>query len=251
MLDVTSYKPAQRLLFHLKVGIHSFVYSTKKNISVQCKQNNILGCIPLGIIIKTRRLNYLHHLVTRNESEMLWKIFTTQWNNPTKGDWSEQVKEDLELFGICPDLDWIKSKSKFSFKRLVKSKAKELGLEILIKMKEKHSKMSQLEYIDLEMQNYFKNDEITVSEARVLFKFRTRMIKCWGNFKGGRPPEKCPICQEDDSRDTQDHAFKCRVIKHIIKIEGEYDQIFTQPGSKEIAKTAEKLSKLRAELIEE
>ena len=210
-----------------------------------------LGCIPLGIIIKSRRLNYLHHLVTRNESEMLWKIFTTQWHNPTKGDWSEQVKEDLKLFEICSDLDWIKSKSKFSFKSLVKSKAKELGLKILINKKEKHSKMLQLEYMDLEMQNYFKNNEITVSEARVIFKFRTRMIKCWGNFKGGRPPEKCPICKEEDSIDTQDHAFQCNVIKQIIKIEGEYRHIFMNTVNKKIAKTVEKMSKLRAELLEE
>ena len=98
---------------------------------------------------------------------MLWKIFITQWHNPTRGDWSEQVKEDLKLFGICSDLNWIKSKSKFSFKSLVKIKAKELGLQILIKKKENHSKMSRLEYMDLEMQDYFKSNEITVSEARV------------------------------------------------------------------------------------
>ena len=111
--------------------------------------------------------------------------------------------------------------------------------------------MSQLEYMDLEMQNYFKSNEITVSEARVLFKFRTRMTKCWGNFKGGRPPEKCPICKEDDSIDTQDHPFQCKVIKQILKIEGEYQQISKQTANKEIAKTVEKISKLREELLEE
>ena len=38
------------------------------------------GCIPLGIIIKSRRINYLHHLATRREEEMLTKVFMTQWN---------------------------------------------------------------------------------------------------------------------------------------------------------------------------
>ena len=41
-----------------------------------------------------------------------------------------------------------------------------------------------------------------------------------------------------------------RAIKQIIKIEGEYVQIFTQPGNKKIAKTMEEMSKLWAELIE-
>jgi hypothetical protein len=30
-----------------------------------------LGCVPLGIIIRGRRIKYLHHLVTREETEML------------------------------------------------------------------------------------------------------------------------------------------------------------------------------------
>ena len=33
-----------------------------------------LGCIPLGIMIKSRRLNYLHHLVTRDKEEMISQI---------------------------------------------------------------------------------------------------------------------------------------------------------------------------------
>jgi hypothetical protein len=64
-----------------------------------------LGCVPIGLMIRSRRVNYLHHLVHRNENEMLWKIFNTQWKYPSaRGEWSEQVKQDLELFGISEDL---------------------------------------------------------------------------------------------------------------------------------------------------
>ena len=55
-----------------------------------------LGCIPLGITVRARRLNYLHHLVTRNENEMLSKTFWTQWKHPVKGNWVLQVEEDLK-----------------------------------------------------------------------------------------------------------------------------------------------------------
>ena len=82
-----------------------------------------LGCIPLGIMIKSRRLNYLHHLVTRDKEEMISQTFTTQWNNPTRGDWSEQVKADLKTFGISDNSKLIESKSILSFKTMVKSKA--------------------------------------------------------------------------------------------------------------------------------
>ena len=38
-----------------------------------------LGIIPIGVIIKARRINYLHYLVTRSETEMLSKFFIKQW----------------------------------------------------------------------------------------------------------------------------------------------------------------------------
>ena len=37
-----------------------------------------LGILSLNTIIKTRRINFLHYLVTRNESEMIHKVFITQ-----------------------------------------------------------------------------------------------------------------------------------------------------------------------------
>ena len=56
-----------------------------------------LGCVPLGIVIKSRRIKYLHHLVTRNEEEMIFKFFLTQWKYPTgKNEWTECVKKDLK-----------------------------------------------------------------------------------------------------------------------------------------------------------
>ena len=55
---------------------------------------------------------------------MLAKFFQAQFKFPVKGDWTEQLRIDLEDFGIQENLDWIKSKSVHSFKRLVKKKAK-------------------------------------------------------------------------------------------------------------------------------
>ena len=47
-----------------------------------------LGIVPLGVIIKSRRINYLHYLVTRSEKEMLYKFFIKQWLQPCPGDWT-------------------------------------------------------------------------------------------------------------------------------------------------------------------
>ena len=82
--------------------------------------------MPIGIVIKSRRINYLHHLSTRNTSEMIYNFFMAQWNHPArKNEWTVQVKADLEEFGLDDDLPWIMSKSKPVFKNLVKKQARE------------------------------------------------------------------------------------------------------------------------------
>ena len=83
------------------------------------------GVLPLGVILKARRINYLHRILKSDKKRMLYSFFIIQWLNPTKGDWTEQVKVDLEDLGITDEFEWIERKSKDAFKRVVRSKAKE------------------------------------------------------------------------------------------------------------------------------
>ena len=77
---------------------------------------------------------------------MLYSFFITQWHNPTKGDWTEQVKKDLADFNLPSAFSSIEGKSKENFKKLVKIKAKEYALRKLLESKMKHSKMNNLTY---------------------------------------------------------------------------------------------------------
>ena len=83
-----------------------------------------LGIIPIGVLIQSGRINFLYYLLTRNQSEMIYQFFITQWYNPTRG---ETVKQDLESFDI-----------QVNFKTMVKKRALEYGSEILLSQKEKH-----------------------------------------------------------------------------------------------------------------
>ena len=44
-----------------------------------------LGAIPMAIIIKSRRVKYLHSILCRNPESMLGSFFVTQCNFPCKG----------------------------------------------------------------------------------------------------------------------------------------------------------------------
>ena len=46
-----------------------------------------LGLTPIHILLKAKRVNYLHYLATLSEDEMLYKVFTSQWKYPVRGDW--------------------------------------------------------------------------------------------------------------------------------------------------------------------
>ena len=102
------------------------------------------GAMPIGILIKNKRINYLSYLVREEKSTMLSKFFYAQWTREVKNDWTTQVRLDLNDLGIPEDLEFIRGKSNASFKRLVKVKAEEYALNELNLMKAKHKKMENI-----------------------------------------------------------------------------------------------------------
>ena len=145
-----------------------------------------LGILSLETIIKKRRIIYFHYLVTRQDEEMLHSFFITQLYDPSPGDWTEQAKQDFEEFGISSDFDYLKSKSIESFKRIVKIKADMFELLRLTEKQGAHSKMDNLYYSNLGIQNYLKMPGITTAEAQNLFRWRVRMAPFGENYRGGQ-----------------------------------------------------------------
>ena len=101
---------------------------------------------------------------------MLFNFFETQYKYPVKDDWTLQGVEDLKDFGIPESFKFMRSKSEISFKRMLKMKTKEFALNNLLNRISEHSKMDNLSYIDLKMQNYLKSGEIPVNENQNIFK---------------------------------------------------------------------------------
>ena len=137
---------------------------------------------------------------------MLSKFFRAQFAFPVKGDWTEQVKTDLKDFGIRENLDQIKARSSDSFKCLVKKHAKSYALSTILVKKEMHTKLDNLKYQKLEMQEFLRNQEISVNQAKILLKYRTGMA----DYKCGK------------HQDSQEEIFDCEVVKNISKISLKY-----------------------------
>lgn len=108
-----------------------------------------LGIIPIGVLIKARRINYLHEILMREKGSMLHNFFLTQWFNPTRGDWTE----------MSSSLEYLRGISKTSFKNIVKNKAKHYALRKLKEQQMTHSKMNKKEYKELKIQKYFLSSQ--------------------------------------------------------------------------------------------
>ena len=71
------------------------------------------------------------------------------------------------------------------------------------------------------------------------------MARCWGNFRGGRPPQVCPVCKDVQTEDTQPHIFECRIVKENVRISGDYETIFNKQVHAEFAESLENIEKFR------
>ena len=147
---------------------------------------------------------------------MLYTFFTTQLNNPTPGDWTEQVKLDCLDFDIPFDFEFMLSKSSESFKKIVKIKAEEYELKRLRAKQAKHSKTANVTYIEMKMQEYFKTPGITTEEGLNLFKWRVRMATFGENYRGGQSFVVCPLCQ--NHLDNQPMALSCEEMRKKMTI---------------------------------
>ena len=202
-----------------------------------------LGVMSISTIIKARRINFLHYLVRRNEKEMIYKFFKTQWDYPVKDDWTTQVRQDLRDFEMSDNLDFIKSKSKYCFKNLVKEKAKKYELARLLEVKSTHSKMANLKYHSLEIQEYLKLDICNSTQAKTMFRFRCRMENFSENFRGIQGPQPCPLCGVH--LDSQEKSFTCQKITQVIDIASDYTEIFNTNIPPTLFKVIEKITQLR------
>lgn len=136
-------------------------------------------------------------------------MFWAQEKSPVKNDWVLQVKEDLKSL----DLDYltlenIKFLKKESFKELFENKIKQKAMESLNEEKEKRSKIKNLKYDQLNLQEYLNSPDISLRRKKLLFKIRTRMICTAENF-GLKIP--CKLCGLDS--DNQNHLTQCIVLK--------------------------------------
>ena len=200
---------------------------------------------------------YLHHILSRENKELIHRIYAAQKENPTQGDFADQVKEDLTVLEMTEDS--IATLTKGALKTLMKEKVNAEAEKFLKKLQVSHKKVNLIHYKELKIQQYMVDKRMTNSMVEVLVAARSSMVRgIRQNFASLSQRTQCPLLCKDTARDTQQHLLECPVLLAALTIKEEeqrdavrYDDIF---GGVEmqlrITPVLMRLLEIREELIE-
>ena len=97
---------------------------------------------------------FLQCILQQEKDSMLFKVFKATCENPVKNDFVKTCSKYLDLLEIKLSFADITMMSQNKFKQLVKQKTEVVGFNYLIKEKNKQSKIANLKYSSLKMQEY-------------------------------------------------------------------------------------------------
>ena len=214
------------------------------------------GTIPIKFIISSRRLNFLHNILKRNENETIVRVLNAQKENPINGDFIKLIKQDFTLIDKEYDERLLKSMNKKKFKIFIKKKIKESAFKFLVKEKSDKSKVKDIEYNKFEIQKYIVSKLFTNYEVELLQKIRSRNLDVKCNFKTRYSTFlECSLDGCSSQLENQPHLMKCKPImdifqeKFTLPRDLKYEHIFSKNVKKQ--KTITKLFSILLDIREQ
>ena len=172
-------------------------------------------------IISKRRLMYLHHILTRNDSELIKKVYTSQKLVFTKHDWYQIVQQEKLVFRIDLTDEEISLMGKSSFKSLVNKNVHLKSFsDLCLSRKSKTQNIIQNVNINKHgypsMQPYLTSKLLNTREKKNLFSLRSRDYQVKTNMKSMYEEDmRCRLCSEEDSCEDERH-----IILHCSALSG-------------------------------
>ena len=171
------------------------------------------GTLPIRWIIAQRRINFLKHIMSRSENELLKKVFNAQKENPTKGDFVKLVDDDLKMIGL--KYEDVESMSKLKLKSELRKRAQDGAFVELYQNLQKSTKVMHIKYIKLELQEYLKS-KMTKEERNTITAVRSKCLRdIKANFSSMyKVCKHCPLqCDEVSPKlDSQEHILLCSAL---------------------------------------
>ena len=150
---------------------------------------------------------FLWSILQRPDTELVRQVYNIQLLFPVKNDWVEQINHDRLQADINLTDEEIKIISKFAFKKIVMTQMDRLTNQYIEENKSSKTSFIQNRKLD----EYLKTERLSLSQKRILFSLRYRMVQCADNFKSKYGSDlNCPL--GDSHYDSQQEMLACSVI---------------------------------------
>ena len=169
------------------------------------------GVIPIEGEIHSRQLSFLHHILTLENSDPVYKMYTELRSFEHEINWASDTKQLCEKYNLLSyEEDAIKCMSKDSWKTLVRKNVETFWFNKLVQECVSMKKTQNLKYDALRCQDYLV--AMSPLDAQIIFRLRTRSVSCKGNMSSAhRADMSCRLCGECD--ETQEHITNCSKIR--------------------------------------
>ena len=177
------------------------------------------GTVPLNFIHKGRRANYHQHILKMEQPELVKQIYLAQQAESKPGDFCELISTDLEDLKVHMSEDHIASSGTKMYKSYIKSKVKGAAFTHLLERQKTHSKVKDIKYEELKIQEYLCSPLFSRKEQSLLFRLRSRTVAGikadFGNMYGD--DKSCPVCTPHMHQDTIPELLSCPTIVAELK----------------------------------
>ena len=186
-----------------------------------------LAIYPVRYTLSVRRFMYLWHILHRDKSELIRKVYDAQMCNVNRGDWVQIMQEERIKYNVLESDESISIMSQEQFRTLVKKRVHSHAVKYLHGLASHHSKSEHLINPKFEKQTYFSDRRFSKEDVQLLFSLRTKMLNCKSNFQTQYHNKLCcRICKGIDTIENEDHILKCPVLneeQYNVKFSDVYD----------------------------
>jgi hypothetical protein len=173
-----------------------------------------LGVLPVKYEIIKRKIIYLQYILQQEKTSMVFKVFKATQDDPVNNDFVKTCNKYLEILDIKMSFSEIEGMSKWRFKKLVKEKTQLAAFKYLMEKKNqpnKQTKIADLKYEKLEMQDYLIDGNYKTQISQVVFKARTQTLEIKTHKRWKYEDDICVACHE--RQETIEEILSCTYLR--------------------------------------
>ena len=134
-----------------------------------------VGATPIRWIVAQRRISFLHHIMCKENNELVKKVLKAQKENPTSGDYVKLVEQYMEDLNIT--YTQIQNSDKVAIKASPKKNATFMAFNSLKSKLMKHKKVKHIHFESLKIQPYLRSNILHAKEKETITALRSKCVR--------------------------------------------------------------------------